>query len=299
MTTFSDIYANARGYRDDFLKLNNLVQQLSSEKAKGDPLVSWFRLRDRRVNEVLEPMQIELRNRIKKLEREMNEDEANIELLNKARNAIANDNMELANRITRDFDVEIAKNSDEAYVQLGSLQKVIEKRKIICSDDILRCKECMKDTRRAKTTFLSARRTKEIDRASFSVAIRSINDWRSSLDIDVPELKELPESYDVANVSSLHEQIRATVGNIDSRYKMKIFASPIRTVRTIIHDVGNDRGKKAFANRSNELLSNVNESIDIFNKKYWQITGSRWERIGTNQHGYRLVPPTHTEIPKI
>ncbi|STE38056.1 hypothetical protein [Enterococcus mundtii] len=63
---FSVIHENAQGYRNDFKELHDLLLQLSEEKGKGKPLVSWFRLRNRRIAQVLKPMHSEVSQLIRK-----------------------------------------------------------------------------------------------------------------------------------------------------------------------------------------------------------------------------------------
>src|SRR5699024_8483540 len=128
----------------------------------------------------------------------------------------------------------------------------------------------------------------------------TINQQRSAPNIDVPYLKELPDTYEQPLTEDLHAKTRAVVARIVGSHPMKLFASRTHVNRRIIHDVANDRRRKAFTNRCAELDKSVNEAIDKFNGKYWQITGFRWERIGpSNKHGYRYVGATHSKIKTI
>lgn len=305
MTTFSQIYDNALGYRNDFQKLNKLVQDLANEKSKGDPLVAWFRLRNRRVVQVLDPMKRELDDRIKKEVVRAEKLQNGLEAVKKAKMNVQNNQLSNAQKILSEqvenvLDEKIKlRNPDEAMDRLASLENTLKKERIKSSNDVSYYKMVSKNVDSAKALFTSTRRTKDMDLEAFSAAISSINHQKNTLDIDVPDLKELPDTYDKNYVSDLHQKIRAVVAQIDSRYPMKLFADSVRTNRIIIHDVGNDRGKRAFTNRSEELVRYTNEAIEKFNNKYWQITGLRWERVGTNQHGYRSVKATHSRISKI
>lgn len=300
MTTFSQIHDNASGYRNDYLELNNLCLQVSNEKKKGDPVVSWFRLRNRRIVQVLEPMKEELESRIKKETEEVENFYKGLEDVKKARNAIQNNKLLNAQRIiSEQTDIKLSQNTDEAMSELSNLERQIKKDRTILINNISYYKKSSQNVDRVKDIFSSVRRAKDIDYQIFSSAIASINHQKKTLDINVPDLKELPQTYDKAIIDDLHAKIRAVISRIDSRYPMKIFAPAIRVNRVIIHDVGNDRGSRAFNNRSEEILRNVNEAIDIFNNKYWQITGQRWERISTNTHGYRSVASTHSKVKSI
>lgn len=303
MTTFSEIHDNATGYRNEFDELNGLIKRLANEKAKGDPLVSWFRLRNRRIAQVLDPMKNELELRIRKDSDRGQKLENSLEAVKKARIAVQSNQLINAQRIIgeqvekiSDESIKLSRNSDESLSQLSNLEREIKKERTKLINNVSYYNNSSKNVDRVKGIFSSARRTKDIDYETFSSAISSINQQKNMLDIDVLDLKELPETYDKNEISSLHEQIRSVVAKIDSRYPMKLFAASVRVNRTIIHDVGNDRGRKAFTNRSEELVRNTNEAIEKFNSKYWQITGQRWERVGTNRHGYKKVVATHQKI---
>lgn len=294
MTTFSQIHDNASGYRDDFLELKQLCEQVSNEKAKGEPMVTWFRLRNRRIVQVLDPMKKELQDRIKK---ESNTED--LENIKKAKNAVKSNQISLAQRIINEQDIKLSNNPDEALNDLNNLEREKNKEKDRAANNISYYKKAIQNTDSVKNLFTSTRRTKDIDYEMFSSAISSINHQKRTLDIDVPDLKELPDTYDKSVIDDLHGKIRAVVSRVDSRYPMKLFAAAVRVNRVIIHDVGNDRGRRAFMNRANELERHVNEAIDMFNNKYWQITGQRWERIGRNRHGYKSVGATHSKIKSI
>ncbi|MBC2173997.1 hypothetical protein [Listeria booriae] len=305
MTTFSQIHDNASGYRRDFQELNRLVLQVAGEKGKGDALVSWFRLRDRRVLSSIDPALNELKYRSKTLKKRETESKNLIEELNLVKIALQNERFDRAQRILEeiktapDIDLDIEKRPHEALERIKLYIKEVDRKQEESAQYLIRCRAATRKINRIKNVFQSAKRTKDMDIAAYSQAIMDFNTIKKEFEIDVPEIKELPESYDTGTISELHEEIRAVVARIDGRYRMGLFAQARKRVRVIIHDVGNDRGKRAFTNRSREIVSDTNEAIDMFNKKYWQITGSRWERTGTNTHGYRAVAPTHPKIPMI
>lgn len=306
MMTFDDIHENATGYRNDFAELNKLCLKLANEKIKGEPVVSWFRLRNRRIVQVLDPMKDELELRIRKETDRGEELDNSLNAVKKSRNAVQSNQLIYAQRIiseqvesVTEESIKLSRNSDEAIDQLFSLERSLKRERTTLSNNISFYKKASKNVDRVKSLFSSVRRAKDIDHETFTNAINSINHQKNMLDIDVPDLKELPATYDKNVIKGLHEEIRAVVARIDNRYPMKLFAAAIRVNRIIIHDVGNDRGRRAFTNRSNELIKHTNEAIDKFNNKYWQITGQRWERIGRNKHGYKKVVATHSKIKSI
>lgn len=304
MTTFSEIYDNANGYRNNFHKLNKLVLELANEKSKGDQLVSWFRLRNRRIAQVLNPMKKELDDKIRRETERAERLRSGQEAIKKARIYVQNNQFSNAQKLLEQVESVLEekiklRNQDEAMDKLNSLERTIKKERAKSNNDVGVYKTASKSVDRAKELFTSTRRTKDIDYEAFSRAISNINHQKNTLDIDVPDLKELPVTYDKNHIADLYTQIRAVVAEIDSRYPMKLFAAAVKTNRIIIHDVGNDRGKRAFRNRSEELMRYTNQAIETFNNKYWQITGQRWEKIGRNRHGYRKVRATHPRISKI
>src|SRR5690625_1824226 len=208
MTTFDDIHSNATGYRNDFEELNGLITQLANEKAKGSPLVSWFRLRNRRIAQVLDPMKKELEVMIgKESEREESLDEG-LEALKKSRSAVQNNQLRNAQRFLGEHieniaegNVKLSLDSDEALGQLSSLERKIKKEKATIVNNVSFYNKASKNTDRVKDIFTSARRAKDIDYETFSSAITSINQQKNMLDIDVPDLKELPDTYDKSEVT--------------------------------------------------------------------------------------------------
>src|SRR5699024_7315849 len=130
-------------------------------------------------------------------------------------------------------------------------------------------------------------------------AIASINHQKRTLDIDVPDLKELPGTYDKSVIDNLHGKIRAVVARIDGRYPMKLFSEAVRVKRLIIHAVGNDRGRRAFMHRANAVERHVNEAAGIFNGKYREVAGQGWEEKARDTHVYTAVIPTHSTVESI
>ncbi|EGO2601778.1 hypothetical protein AACB35_02005 [Enterococcus faecalis] len=306
MTTFGEIHSNAEGYKNDFNELNKLVLRVAEEKAKGEPLVTWFRLRNRRIAQVLDPMKEEVESKSKYEKRRVAAISKSFFLLKKAFNFIEAEQFEKAEKLINEVSEELLdetiylpKNVDSAKEEVNRIERNLKNERDKATAEIDYYAVVIKNVDNVKELFSSTRTTKEIDILTFSKAIQSINQQIDRLDIQVPALKELPETYDRQVIESLHEEIRTVVKSIDSRYTMKLFTKPLKTVRTVIHDVGNDRGRRAFQNRSNEIIEGVNEAIEIFNSKYWQITGQRWERVGRNEWGYKTVNATHPKIETI
>lgn len=303
MTTFSEIRDNALGYKKGLNNLNSLVLQLSAEKQKGEPLVTWFRLRNRRVAQVIDPAIQELKQRIKDEKRRVANISKSVFTLKRVNNLVESQQIELANRFLNESiekileeTIVLSKNVDTSIEQLEIVKQELNSEKSKSINNINYYDSSEKKLDKIKQLLLSTRTTKEIDIPAFTEAINSVNSLIKILDIDVPEMKQLPDTFDKNKIQSLHEEIRSVVGEIDSRYKMKLFADSIRVVRIIIHDVGNDRGRRAFNKRSEELIETTEEAVQKFNNKYWQITGKRWERTGREQWGYVTVKPTHQPI---
>lgn len=306
MTTFGEIHGNAEGYRNDFSRLNELVLQVAQEKAKGEPLVAWFRLRNRRIAQVLDPMKEEVQSRIKDEKKKITMIRQSFSTSKKVTSLVEREQFEQAEHILNEVTEELfddtthlKRDIDASKEEINRMERQLKTERGKASATITDYHVVIKNVEQTKELFSSTRTTKEIDISAFHDAIQRINHHIERLDIDVPELKGLPETYDKQVTASLHEEIRTVIQAIDSRYTMKLFAKPLKTVRTVIHDVGNDRGRKAFQNRSKEILEGVNEALEIFNTKYWQITGQRWERVGRNQWGYKAVKATHPKIPLI
>lgn len=303
MTTFGEIHSNAEGYRNEFRQLNDLVLRVAQEKAKGEPLVTWFRLRNRRIEQVLDPMKEELQSRIKEEKQKRTTIRQSSSNLKRVMTFVERGQLKKAEHLLNEVIENVLEESIHLTGDIDSSKEVIEsvKRQVKVEQEkaSVRIKDyetVMKQVTSTKELFSSTRTTKEIDVPAFSEAIQRMNQQIQRLDIQVPELKELPEMVDKQAIEALHGEIRAVVQEIDSRYPMKLFAKPLKTIRTVIHDVGNDRGRRAFQNRSKEIIEGANEALETFNGKYWQITGQRWERVGRNQWGYKEVKATHPKI---
>lgn len=300
MDFFDVIYNNAHGYRDDLEELNNVVNQLITEKQKGEPLVSWFRQRNRQIAQVLDPMREKIEKK-KSEETSRGEELSNaLDKIKRAKSEIEDNEKEHAQQILSTDDnlneIRLSTHTRQAIEQLDTKQKQVQKEHSSLHINDEYYNEVIKNCERVKELFSNTRHAVDINVTEFSNAIDSINRQKNRLDIDVPDLKQVPETYDSSLITSLHDKIREIVSVIDSRYPMGIYEKPKKVVRIIIHDVGNNRGHRAFKNRSNELISNTNESISLFNGKYWQITGIKYE-------GRKLIPravgASHSKIPNI
>lgn len=303
MTTFSEIRENALAYKNGLNNLNNLVLELSAEKQKGEPLVTWFRLRNRRVAQVIEPAIQELKQRIKDDKKRVANISKSSFSLKRVTNLVESQQIDLANRFLNESiekiledSIVLFKNIDASIEQLESVKQDLKSEQNKAINNINYYSSSEKKLEKIKELLLSTRTTKDIDIPAFTEAINIVNDLIKILDIDVPEMKQLPDTFDKNKVQSLHDDIRSVIREIDSIYKMKLFADSIRVVRIIIHDVGNDRGRRAFNKRSEELLETTEEAVQKFNEKYWQITGQRWQRIAREQWGYVNVRATHQPI---
>jgi len=300
VTTFDEIHTNAEGYRKDYTELKKLCLQLAEEKAKGNPVVSWFRLRRRRIAQVLDPMRAEIESRIRAETQQIEKSDKGLSNVKRANQAVQSSQFARAQKIideSADITGDIKLHySGEAIDQIAFVESELKKARHNSASNINYLNKTLQHVDYTKELFNSTQRAKDIDHSAFDSAINTINHRKSVLDIDVPYLKEVPPTYDNKVVQSVHDEIRSVVQRIDGRYPMRLFSAALRINRIVIHDVGNDRGSRAFTNRANEIDANVNESIDAFNTKYWQITGQRWERIGTNKHGYRHVAATHPKV---
>lgn len=303
MTTFSEIRENALAYKNGLNNLNNLVLELSAEKQKGEPLVTWFRLRNRRVAQVIDPAIQELKQRIKDDKKRVANISKSSFSLKRVTNLVESQQIDLANRFLNESiekiledSIVLSKNIDASIEQLESVKQDLKSEQNKAINNINYYSSSEKKLEKIKELLLSTRTTKDIDIPAFTEAINIVNDLIKILDIDVPEMKQLPDTFDKNKVQSLHDDIRSVIREIDSIYKMKLFADSIRVVRIIIHDVGNDRGRRAFNKRSEELLETTEEAVQKFNEKYWQITGQRWQRIAREQWGYVNVRATHQPI---
>lgn len=303
---FSVVYDNARGYRNDFKELYDLLIQLSREKEKDKRLVSWFRLRKRRINQILKPMQIEIKRRIKEEQKKMELSFKVLDGLNQFKDIVGENktayNEEILNETLTEFLENIAhitKEKCKSVKKLNNLEFQVKNYLSVSQNNIEYLEKVLLDIESAIKLFLSIKRTKEIDIDEFSMVIRVVNEINDDLGLQILNIQELPETSNEAIIKKLYEKIKTKISEIDTRYDMKIFKKPKERLRIISHDISNDRGMRAFNNRANEIKQLTNDSITIFNMKYWQITGKRWEKVGTNKHGYRSVNATHDKIEKI
>lgn len=300
---FDDIYINAEGYRKEFQELYRLLIQVSEEKSKIKPLVSWFRLRNRKISKVINPMILEVQERIKK---EKDREQSLVDFIRYLSNAkflIKNDKImfveiTLQKNLFKQFNLDLRFPDKKRNViqwltdiekEMLTIKKKIEMRK-------KEYKTFINTLEESKELFQITKRTKDIDREKFIKVIQSVNNGKQNLGIKGEELEEIPDSYSEQIMEELYKEIRKIVAQIDSRYPMKIYLDSRKILRKVIHDISNDRGTNAFLNRANEIEIFTSKAIKMFNRKYWQITGQRWERIGTQKHGYQTVPTTHSPL---
>lgn len=304
MTTFDDLHKNIVEYKQAAIQLSDLCLQVSSEKAKGQQMVYWFRGRNRRINQVLIPLEEEAK-RLQKQTLEFLNDCRDAKIaIQRASNLVEREESDQAQAlIERDvsphFEVgfDLRYDAQEKRELLSSLDQTINREMADAQTDIEYYKEVEQVAKRAIDVFQTPKKTVDVDYDEFERTIREVNEKKNGADIDLPDLQSLPTEYiNKTVINNLHERIRELVSQIDSLFPRWVMKEVKPCIRKIIHDVGNDRGQKAFTNRSSELLSATNKGIETFNNKYWQITGQRWERVGTNKHGYRTVKPTHEAI---
>lgn len=109
----------------------------------------------------------------------------------------------------------------------------------------------------------------------------------------------IPYGTDNAQREQLFEEVHAVMKKLRS-VPAPTFADVVDAILTkISHDMSNNRGMRAFSNRQQELIAAANQFITKLNG-WWQISGRRWERIGSrNRHGWKTVKPKKPEIPTI
>lgn len=303
---FSVVYDNAQGYRNDFKELYDLLIRLSKEKEKDKRLVSWFRLRKRRINQILKPMQIEVNRRIKEEQKKIELSFKVLDGLNRFKEIVRENktvyNEEILNETLVEFlenNAHITKEKYELVKKLDNFELQVENYLSVSQNNIEYLEKVSLYIESTIKLFLSIKRTKEIDTDEFSMVIRGVNEINDDLGLQILNMQELPEKSNEVIIKKLYGKIKIKISEIEMRYDMKIFKKPKERLRIISHDISNDRGMRAFNNRANEIKQLTNESITIFNMKYWQITGKRWEKVGTNKHGYRSVNAIYDEIDKI
>lgn len=109
-------------------------------------------------------------------------------------------------------------------------------------------------------------------------------------------LEPLESAGDPSAIESLHEELKGSIEQIRGLYPMKIYADLMNTVTKIAHDISAQRGARAFNNRIEEVTETANAGTEIFNSKYWQITGVRHQHIGHRTVGEKQVGATHTPV---
>ncbi|MDR0289106.1 MAG: hypothetical protein LBH78_03580 [Rickettsiales bacterium] len=303
MTSFDDIHENVEGYKKDVEILSQTLEDVCQEKQKNADLVAWFRLRKRMIKQSLEPMQSEIDDRISQSKNNIKAVSNASDELKRIKNQIDSENERRLERKLEEVLNEIPYESSPLTSKLNfSLEEI--NSNIAISERILEqiqveqdsYKKALQEMDQIINFFRGIRKASDIDVNLSSEYINQSNVMIKKFNLKAGTLEPLPETYDPKEMEERYLEIREQVHQIDGRYPMRLFLDLRRTLRKIIHDVGNDRGIKAFSNRSSELIETTNQGIDMFNKKYWQITGQRWERIGTNKHGYKKVHPTHDKI---
>lgn len=308
MTTFDDIYGNALDHRDLAEQLGVLLEKAIFEKRLFQEVVSWFRGRNRYLNKIILPALDELN----KMERKKKKSIENLQeakaSLPEILNLVADHRYEEAQK---KFDLKIGEPFDldthlidyrydiDAY--LKDLEEDIEDLLKQAVEDIETYRDQKEDIEILKESLSKLTSSKEINTWKLFHEVDDFNQIKNELEIDLPDIPELPNYMSISEnrIRTVHSEIRALISEMDSLYPMKLFETQKRCLRKIIHDVGNERGRKAFENRRNELITSTNFSVTQFNFKYWQITGKRWERVSTNAHGYRSVKATHQPIKEI
>lgn len=306
MTTFDDIYNNALEHKVLAKKLIVLLENAISEKALFQEVVSWFRGKNRYLNKIITPTLEEIDKQTKALniEHDLFLDIFNVK--SDVLNLIADNRYEEAQKLieakveetfNRKIKLTDYKNEMDSFLSSLEDEAVLELKDIEQTLEIY--KQETKHILGLEDMLINLKSSKDIHFFTLYSSIENFNEAKKKLEIDLPDIPELPTDADETRVEELHSEIRNVISEIDSLYPMKLFSSQKRILRKIIHDVGNERGCKAFENRLNELITNTNFSINQFNSKYWQITGKRWERVSKNAHGYRTVKATHESIAKI
>lgn len=130
----------------------------------------------------------------------------------------------------------------------------------------------------------SLKHAKEINIVKINKLIMKVND--SKLVIVEP----VNPNYDIKIIKKLANKAIRVCDKIKKRYLMNIFIEPIDTSEIIRSKIINKGSATILYKKSAELFNKTNNAIEIFNKKYWQVSGKRWQRTGTgNKHGYVKV----------
>lgn len=109
-------------------------------------------------------------------------------------------------------------------------------------------------------------------------------------------LEPLESAGDPTAIENLREELKGSIEQIRGLYPMKIYADLMNAVTKIAHDISAQRGARAFNNRIEEVTESANSSTEIFNSKYWQITGVRHQHIGHRTVGEKQVGATHSPV---
>lgn len=309
MTTFDQIHENAQGYKKGFEELVDLLDDLVHEKVKIASLVRWFRRRKGILNKTLEPLKIELSKGNKENEEAIIETREVVTLVKRAIAMIEDREIDGLNAIFRriqvifddDFGLLRTSNTMAQLNQLEELRALYEKNLAFFIKKGSENEEynSFKNTvNQLEDLVYSAKHAKDLDAESINLRINAVNNFINKHDINVPRFwTKVPDDFNKQAIDKLEDEISSKISVIRNRYPMDIFKDPLSVVTRIAHDVSADRGYLAFERRSEELSTATEESVKIFNSKYWQITGQRWQRVGSaNKHGYVNVKPTHSSI---
>lgn len=109
-------------------------------------------------------------------------------------------------------------------------------------------------------------------------------------------LETLESAGDLTAIESLRDELKGNIEQIRGLYPMKIYGDLMNAVTKIAHDISAQRGARAFNNRIEEVTESANAGTEIFNSKYWQITGIRHQHIGHRTVGEKQVGATHTPV---
>src|SRR5699024_10875176 len=152
----------------------------------------------------------ELQDRIKK--------ESNIEgmeNIKKAKNAIKRNEVSAAQKIVNEQDIKLSNNPDEALNDLNNLERETKKVQDRAANKVTYYRKAIHNVYIIINMFTSTNIIKYIYYERFSSEIASINHKKRTLDINVPDIKELPCTYDKSFIDNLHGKIRAVVARID------------------------------------------------------------------------------------
>lgn len=109
-------------------------------------------------------------------------------------------------------------------------------------------------------------------------------------------LEPLESAGDPTTIESLHEELKGAIEQIRGLHPMGIYSDLLSTVTKIAHDISAKRGARAFSNRIEEVTESANSCTQIFNSKFWQISGVRHQHIGHRTVGEKQVGATHAPV---